>query len=274
MAHYSLHIHAPVAELDPYEELRPSAVARLLQLAASEASSALGYDAGWYARNNTTWILRRTSLHTEGPIRQGDDLEIRTWVADFRRVRSIRRYEVMRGDELVAAAASDWVFASTSSGAPLTPTDDMQSHFMPEGIATEKRPPRIQFGREDLFRETPIRRVEFADLDSLGHVNNARYIDFAQQTLLNTLASEGWQPDISPQAPHLQLRGLDIEYLKAALYQQQIVGRLGALARTGEAQISATIELVTDDTPSVRAICEWQWCGDPQLPDVLGRIAK
>ena len=64
------------------------------------------------------WLIRRTTLTLASPARYGDILDVRTWIADFRRVRSQREYEVRAGDRLVARASTDWVFVDRAHGPP------------------------------------------------------------------------------------------------------------------------------------------------------------
>src|SRR5262245_14610909 len=98
------------ADLDAFGVLRTSSLLRLLQEAATRASSDAGFDARYYERTGTMWIIRRTTFNVVSPARYGDELAVRTWIADFRRVRSQRCYEVRAGTRLIARATTDWVF--------------------------------------------------------------------------------------------------------------------------------------------------------------------
>jgi acyl-CoA thioesterase FadM len=68
--------------------------ARMLEEAATRASSAAGYPPDWYAAHATAWVIRRLMIECATAVPCGVELEIATWVADFRRVRSRREYEV------------------------------------------------------------------------------------------------------------------------------------------------------------------------------------
>jgi YbgC/YbaW family acyl-CoA thioester hydrolase len=265
---YVLRTPVPVAELDPFGELRPSAYIRLLQLTAAEASAAAGYDAHWYAQRGTTWIVRRTRFEQCEPARQGDDLRIRTWVSDIRRVRSWRRYEVDRAidGQAIARAATDWVYVNSDSGAPTVLCEELQRAFMPAGVTTEPRPPRIRPPADGVAFD--LRRVELADLDSLGHVNNATYVNFVQQALLEDLQRRGWTPDFArPEAGHLRARSLEIEYLTPALYREVLSARI-ATTLTSEGKLGAAVELVAESTSAAAAVCECEWSDGP-LPTGL-----
>jgi len=265
MRRYTLRVDTPVAELDPFDELRASALVRLLQLAASNATTEAGYDVGWYARNHATWIVRYTSLERRTPARQGETLEIDTWVSDFRRVRSLRQYEVRNaeGGE-VARAVTDWVFVDTDSGSPATPPQALQQAFMPDGIATAARPPRIR--PPGSGRQVRLRPVELADLDSLGHVNNARYVDLAQQSVVSALADCGWQQSFEPAADHLRMVGIDVEYRTEATYGQLLTAQVEVSEVTDDGA-TAEVAVVADGSTAACARTRWQWSRGRLAPE-------
>jgi acyl-CoA thioester hydrolase len=259
----------PVAELDAYGALKTAAQFRLLQLAAARATAAAGFDGRWYDDNGVTWVVRYTHLEALEDARHDDELRIHTWVSDFRRVRSWRRYEIRRGRDgaLLARARTDWVFVDVTTGAPAVVPDAIQSAFMPQGIATESRPKRLRFAHDGA--SLPLRPVEWADLDALGHVNNAIYAALVEQAVLDRLAALGWIPEIAPGAPRLRLRSIEIEYLTPALYRHRLTARV-SVERQSERELRAEVELRAEDHPSVRAITSWQWSG-AQLPSEIVR---
>lgn len=263
-ASLELTLPVPVAELDAYGALKTAAQVRLLQLAAARATAAAGFDGKWYDDNGVTWVVRYTHLETLEDTRHDDDLRIRTWVSDFRRVRSWRRYEIRRARDgaVLARARTDWVFVDVATSAPAVIPDAVQRAFMPHGIETESRPKRLRFAHD--VSPLPLRRVEWNDLDSLGHVNNAVYAALVEQAVLERLAALGWTPEVLPGAPRLRLRSIEIEYLTPALYRHQLAARV-AMGRQSERELHAEVELLTDGEPSVRAITSWQW-SEAQLP--------
>ena len=77
-------------ELDCFGRVHPSTYLRVLAQTAVEASTAAGYDADWYANAGCLWLVRRSTFELRSAARAEEPLEIRTWVEDFRRVRSHR----------------------------------------------------------------------------------------------------------------------------------------------------------------------------------------
>ena len=93
-------------ECDPDRYLRDANYLRYMQEAAFDATAAAGYDMARYEAMGRTWLARETDIEFVRSLRYGEAGEVKTWVADFRRVRSRRAYEfrLVGSDELVARA--------------------------------------------------------------------------------------------------------------------------------------------------------------------------
>jgi acyl-CoA thioester hydrolase len=172
-----------------------STYARYMQEAAFEASAAVGYDAARYEALGHVWYVHETTIEYLRSLKYGDQVEIRTWVEDFRRVRSRRIYQMRRvgTGELVARAASDWVYVNRASGQPAIVPQEMieayaEAESMP-GSPRKKYPPAPPPPVEPY---TMQRRVEWRDVDSEGHVNNAVYFDWTGDCGLQIAAHYGW----------------------------------------------------------------------------------
>ena len=190
-----------------------SAYARLLEEAATAVSSEAGFPPEWYARDGTAWVIRRTTIDCDTPLSGGDDVTVATWVADFRRVRSRRDYEIHRasGSSPAVRASSDWVFVERSSGRPRRIPEPMTRAFAPEGSlhALPREPLPITEPPPDPFAIE--RRAGPADVDALGHVNNARYLDWIEEaTGSAAITLDDWN-----RAPLYASRH-DVEYLDEA----------------------------------------------------------
>ena len=63
------------------------------------------------------------------PAFAGDTLTMLTWVANFHKVRSLRRYKLIRAKDqtVVARAETDWVFVNARTGRPLTIPDEIKN---------------------------------------------------------------------------------------------------------------------------------------------------
>ena len=215
---------APVwqADIDAFGELRSATLLRFLQETATRASTDAGFDPAFYERQGTLWLVRRTALTRLAPARYGDEIEATTWVADFRRVRSRRDYEVRAGDRLLARASTDWVYVDRVSSRPRRVPHEMQAVFLPEEVPPLERVPFPEPSAPAHAART-TRRSELHDIDALGHVNNATYLHYVEQAAEDAQRSLGW-PLATQLAAGGRFRAVahDLEYLDAALYGEEI----------------------------------------------------
>jgi acyl-CoA thioester hydrolase len=66
------------------------------------------------------WVVRSHWIEYLKPAYPGDEVLAETWVAEMRRVQSLRRYRFWRRSDgaLLAEGKSDWVFVHAGSGKP------------------------------------------------------------------------------------------------------------------------------------------------------------
>jgi acyl-CoA thioester hydrolase len=65
-----------------------------------------------------TWVARSHHIEYLRPARAGETITALTWVAGFRKVRSLRKYKFIRGGDgaVLAQAETDWVFIDARTG--------------------------------------------------------------------------------------------------------------------------------------------------------------
>jgi YbgC/YbaW family acyl-CoA thioester hydrolase len=179
-----------------------------VQQAAFEASADVGYDTRRYNALGTVWVIRRQTLVSLTAITYGDVIEIKTWVSDFRRVRSNREYELRRADgRVVALAQADWVYIDSSTLFPRRIPSDMVALFAPNGVSALEMAPPLEDVETSPGRPFTCRhRVKGYELDNLRHVNNAHYLDWLGQARGDALAASGFPPD----GTGIQLQGLNV----------------------------------------------------------------
>jgi len=266
---------APVwqADLDAFGELHSAVLLRLLQETATRASTAAGFDAAYYERTGTMWIIRRTTLAREAAVRYGDMLTVRTWITDFRRVRSLRAYEVRAGDRLVARASTDWVFVDREHARPRRIPDEWERTFMPEGGATLERDPFPE-STPPPHATTWRRRVELHELDGLRHVNNSNYVSYLEQAAYDLAGIAGW--DLTAQIAargRLRPEYHDLEYLDSAVYGDELAVTTWPTAAT-DAYVELHAHLDRGDArrPSLHARSRYRWTsfdGEAPMPTDL-----
>ncbi|MBN2044331.1 MAG: acyl-CoA thioesterase [Anaerolineales bacterium] len=183
-------------ECDAYSHVNNSNYARYMQEAAFDASAAAGYPNEEYQRLNLLWLIRDTEIEYIQPLRYGDTAEITTWVEDFRRVRSRRRYEFHRAgaEDLCARGVTDWVLLDRTTHRPVTIPEEFQLAFFPEGAPGEApsrkpfpAPPPLPPGAVTIQRQ-----VAWEDVDPAQHVNNAKYFTYMEESGIQAAAQFGY----------------------------------------------------------------------------------
>lgn len=213
---------------DLHKMVRDASYLRYMQEAAFAASAAAGYPEERYVELRRLWLIRETVLDLHSPLRYGDSVRIKTWVDSFSKVRSRRAYELRRAgaDELVARAHTDWVLIDLDTEWPAVIPDEMIAAFSPDGVVdsspTRQRFPATPPAPADAWRQTQT--VQWRDLDSVGHVNNAVYADYIQDAAHRDLAARGWPAGRLAEAGcAVATRSLRIEYLRPALPGDDLV---------------------------------------------------
>ena len=64
--------------------------------AAVRHSAAQGWPAEAYERLGAAFVVRSHEIQYLQPAYEGDEIVVRTWVADFRRLSCLRRYKIIR----------------------------------------------------------------------------------------------------------------------------------------------------------------------------------
>ena len=80
---------------------------------------------------DATWVIREHKIEYLLPAFAGEKIEIRTWVENIRRVRSLRKYEFVRklDNKTLVKGETDWVFVDAKTGAPRAVPDEVVSVF-------------------------------------------------------------------------------------------------------------------------------------------------
>ncbi|HVN15012.1 MAG TPA: thioesterase family protein [Anaerolineales bacterium] len=84
------------------------------------------------------WVVREHRIEYLLPAFAGEEIEIKTWMEDIRRVRSLRKYEFVRKSDgkVLVKGETDWVFVDIKSGRPLAIPNEVVQVFSkdPKGL--------------------------------------------------------------------------------------------------------------------------------------------
>ncbi len=116
---YSKNFIIPSSVIDGNGHVNNVAYVQWMQDIAVEHYASIGGISAQGA--DATWVVREHKVEYLLPAFEGEEIEIRTWVEDIRRVRSLRKYEFIRKSDgkVLVKGETDWVFVDTKSGRPL-----------------------------------------------------------------------------------------------------------------------------------------------------------
>jgi acyl-CoA thioester hydrolase len=116
---YSKIFIVPQSAIDENGHINNVAYVQWMQDIAVEHYSSIG---GVGAQGpDATWVVREHRIEYLLPAFEGQEIEIKTWVENIRRVRSLRKYEFVRKSDskVLVKGETDWVFVHTKTGRPL-----------------------------------------------------------------------------------------------------------------------------------------------------------
>jgi acyl-ACP thioesterase len=172
-------------EAGPDGRVRASTLLRYAQDVAWRHSEQLGFDRGWYQERGLGWVVRAVDLEVHEPIPMGHTLRVSTAVVGHRRIWARRLSECRLADgRLAARVTTDWVLLDARNRIVRIPADFGLAFVNPEVQSEILRVP----APDGAPAWSVILAVRPSDLDPLDHVNNAVYLDWLEEALVDA----GW----------------------------------------------------------------------------------
>ena len=136
---YRFDIKVPAEVIDGNGHVNNVAYVQWMQDAAIRHAQASGCTPASVALG-ATWVARTHHVEYLRSAFAGDTVTVLTWVADFRKVRSLRKYKFLRAADsaVLAQAETDWVFVNAKTGRPVAIPDEIRNAF--EIVSKEQEP--------------------------------------------------------------------------------------------------------------------------------------
>ena len=126
---YSKTYKIPKSAIDENGHVNNVAYVQWMQDIAVEHYSSIG---GVIAQGpDATWVVREHKIEYLLPAFAEEEIEIKTWVENVRRVRSLRKYEFVRKSDgkVLVRGETDWVFVDVKTGAPRAIPEEVSRVF-------------------------------------------------------------------------------------------------------------------------------------------------
>lgn len=180
-------------EAGPDGRLRSSGYLRYAQDLAWIHSERAGFGRDWYSSRGLTWLVRAVELDIVSDVTYGTDLGVSTEVIGFRRVWARRRsqFHSSNSERPQAEAITDWVLLN-ERGAPTRVPAELVDYFA-DGV-TDFTPLRLDLPLTATNAIGVPLAVRRSELDPMGHVNNAAYLDYLDEHFLTGVRRPGSLP--------------------------------------------------------------------------------
>ncbi|HWP96298.1 MAG TPA: acyl-ACP thioesterase domain-containing protein [Syntrophomonadaceae bacterium] len=193
-------------QIDQSKEATPVSILHFLEDIAIFHSQAVGLGIDRLLEKRTGWILNRWVLRMEKYPRLGDKISIKTWTSRFERFYARREFMIddPQGNPL-GRASSLWIYLNVDKKRPLRIPEQFEQAY---GVIEK-------MVMDDSYRDLPDMtdpetgmsfRVRRSDIDTNGHVNNARYVEWMIEGINGDLIQD------------YQLSELEVVYKKETVY--------------------------------------------------------
>jgi medium-chain acyl-[acyl-carrier-protein] hydrolase len=233
-------------EVDAAGFLAPRALCAFLQDAAGGDAARAGYTMERLAVEQLVWVIQWMRVEVERYPRRGEALTVTTWARRFDRAIAWREFDVVDGSRArVATGTSRWAVMDLAARRLVRLPEFVRRCPVPD------RPPALDRAPSTLEPAEPAgqeRRFEVrrGDLDTVRHVNNTRYVEWALETVPDDVQESCW-----PEA-------FEIAFRREAVHGDTVVARTRRLA--GEAGPAFAHELRAHGTGHelARAASVWR----------------
>jgi medium-chain acyl-[acyl-carrier-protein] hydrolase len=243
-------VRFPVRYQDTDASLRatPMAIVGALQEAAILHAEALGRGMDWLNQRSFSWVIAQTRLKVLSHPAWRDELQVSTWPSEMGRWLSRREFVLCasNGSTLIVAT-TQWAFVDRKRMRVIRiPAEVAEAYpLFPE------RALDLPFGRPAPLLEPAFEKSYTAgrrDIDSNGHVNNLRYLDWMLEVLPDDLLGR-WA-----------LTDLNIRYLRETGVGETVRIQAGE-GQSSDGAARRFLHQVVNENGQSSAVAETIWGG-------------
>ncbi|MGH4137520.1 acyl-[acyl-carrier-protein] thioesterase [Clostridium sp.] len=176
---YNIHYY----EVDIHKRALITSIIDYLGDMAMYQSEILGVGIGHLKENDMAWVLYKWDITMESYPLLNETIKVKTFAHSFRKFYAYRKYEILdaKGNK-IGYADSVWILINTNRRRPIRITEDMYVAYGIDNSNTDALDipniPKINtVDSEKSFQ------VRYSDIDTNVHVNNAKYVAWALETM-------------------------------------------------------------------------------------------
>lgn len=163
-------------DTDRNHEMRAVSVLNYLEDAALAHSAYVGYPLQWFLKEKKVWVLTQVAMEMTRYPHYGERFTVETWPTDFGRFRASRNFRLKDAEgDVLGGLATQWIYFDLASRRPAKTTDEMKQGYGTNtaGVMDYEF---NKLGFDGPMYASETLEVRRSDIDSMGHVNNKRYV--------------------------------------------------------------------------------------------------
>jgi acyl-ACP thioesterase len=170
-------------DVDPSGGITPFAVFNYFQDAAESHAERIGVGRERMLNHRQMWVLSRMSVLIDKRAKLGEDIVLRSWPRGYDRLFCVRDYDIAdTNGNFITRARSGWLVVDWEKRRPLRPQSLEFDIPVNEGLDALPGSPLGLETRNSLVKISE-RRAAYSDIDFNGHMNNARYVQWIQDSV-------------------------------------------------------------------------------------------
>ncbi|MGV8829178.1 MAG: acyl-[acyl-carrier-protein] thioesterase [Breznakibacter sp.] len=165
-------------DTDCFGRLTFPGFARFLEESAWLHANELGFGLNDTQEAGVVWVIVRLEIDIYRIPRWGDEVQVKTWPRGVDRLFAYREFEVWDHDGgVLAKATSTWIVLDRLERKAVKPAIvESILPYVDKRMVLERNARRIPVSGEKKL--VASRQVVFSDLDTNGHVNNCKYLEW------------------------------------------------------------------------------------------------
>lgn len=180
---YEMDLRVDSRDVDLFDQCRPSALLGILQEAATQAALSLGVSGPQILEKyNCLWMVTRSWVELDAPLRWNDPLTVKTWHRGASGVSSYRDFDLFRDGKPIGQGSTIWVMVDADTRR-LFRMKELTEFQGTDGGELKKTVKLHRTPAPDSFDGRVRRDLRYSDTDINGHINNTHYADFACDSL-------------------------------------------------------------------------------------------
>ena len=171
------------SEIAADEKVNIAQIVKYFQDCSTFQSEDIGLGFHYLETKHRAWLLLGWQIIVDRYPSFGEEISVGTWAYDWKGIYGYRNFDIQDSNGCrIAYANSIWVYTNTQTLAPVkADQEDMEVYGIEPRIPMAYAPRKIRVPKE--YKESDCFHIMKTHIDTNHHVNNAQYIDLAEEYL-------------------------------------------------------------------------------------------